>query len=494
MDAFQLERAHEILTELRSRAEHQFHSYEPFPNQLEFHRCKKYIRCIFGGNQSGKSRCTAQEAAWWFTHSHPHLNTPKRPVVIWVISTEYRTIKAGVYRHLMETIPKEYIAELGPRIQMQDIHSYMKSTHGDLIEFISSKGAEDARKKFQAAEVDLIVIDEEIENWIWDEIQARMITTGGRICISATLVESYDWIVELEKRGKAGDPDIFTARLVTTKNPYVNQEQIKRLLSSWDADTQHYRIYGFSRRGTGLVYKGWGEKVLVDPFEIPEHWIKSNILDPGFRVCASLWVAVNEYNQHICYRELFAQEATIYDVAEEIQHLEDELIDYRIIDDRFGSRLVTGDVGVLNILGEYYQLYYTPAMKSKHYGIEAVRGLLKEGDEEGVNKYGLPNNRKLFAFNTCQHLHREMSIYKIRPPAPKKDKNAPVDEPVKKDDHLPDCLRYHATSNITFFKRPTVNLKEKYWKEARCKVSRTMDDALETYHNRWGKPKPKVWL
>lgn len=497
--AYQIERTYELLSELRRRSEHEFHKYKPYGGQIEFHQSDKYVRCVFGGNQSGKSRCGAQEIAWWYTHTHPYLKTPDRPVTIWVTSTEYRTIKNGVYRHLNNIIPDWDIKDRGPKIQGFDINSYIKSPRGDTIEFISAKGADEARQKFQAAEVDLMCIDEEVENYIWDEVQARMLTSGGRIIFTATLVESYDWVVGLEKKGELKHRDTFLTRLSTLENPYVNQDQVKRLIGEdgWDADTQRYRIYGKSRRSSGLVYKTWGRHHVLDTFKIPIHWTKTNILDPGFRVCASLWFATTPKNQHICYRELYVREETVDNVAEEIKLLEgSEIIDYRIIDDKYGSKLITGELGVLHRLAEYYNLYYSPAMKSKHYGIECARGLLKDRQLEGFNEYTLddgeiiaiPQRYHFFTFDN-PNFYEEMGNYRIRPMKAMRNKNEPVDAPLKQHDHTCDCFRYFATSNVSYFERPQVIAKRP---KHNVNVGSSLEELLEQWMDTRGHTKRPV--
>jgi hypothetical protein len=460
-----------ILEELHRRNEHIFHAYEPQPNQELFHKSDKYIRILTGGNQSGKSRAAAQEVAWWFTHSHPHRETPDRPVEIWVISTEYYTIKSGVYRHLMNLIPDWEILAKGPKVQGHDLHSFIKSKRGDLINFMSTKGGEDSRSKFQAAEVDLAAIDEEIEYYVWDELQARMLTTGGCFTITATLVESYDWIVELERLGELGDKDVFLGRLNTEENIYADQRQIQRLSERWDDDTKRVRFYGYSARARGLVYRGFGKHNILPTFDVPRSWPRWCILDPGYRTFAVLWGTVTPFGQKICYRELYLQLAELPDVVEEIKLLEKqentggkgEIIGMRIIDDKEGSRLITGQMGIMSQLAADYNFYCAPAMKAKHAGIEKVRQWLKntgveekyeyasEGGEEKI-LVELNKGIQLFVFDTCENLIKEFSNYRIRQDKSKRDKNAAIDETVKKDDHLMDCIRYWAISEPEYYK------------------------------------------
>lgn len=441
-----------ILEELQRRSEHSFHKYTPFIGQESFHKSGKYVRLLLGGNQSGKSRAAAQEIAWWFTHSHPFRQIPDKPVLIYVISTEYMTLQVGIYRHLSNIIPDWEIQDRGPKVQGHNMNSYLISKRGDTIQFMSAKGNEEARRKFQAAEVDFCSIDEEIDQYIWDELQARMITTGGCFAITATLAESYDWIVELERRGERNDPHVFLTRLNTTENIYANKEQVNRLAELWDEDTKQIRFYGHSRRQFGLVYKGFTSEHIIESFDIPKSWPRWQVLDPGYRTFAGLWGTVTPFGQRIIYRELYLHQSELGDVVEEIQlNEQNEQICCRIVDDKEGSRLITGQLGVMSQLATYYGLYYTPAIKAVFAGIEEVRQNFKlppAGEPDYCytldNKEEITLSRKcrLMIFSSCTNLINELQNYKIRPPTVKRDRNDPVDQPVKKRDHLCDCLRY----------------------------------------------------
>jgi hypothetical protein len=450
----------ELIEEFFNRQDHEYLKYTPLAGQKEFHESTSYIRMLMGGNQSGKSRSNAQEVAWWLTGDHPHRTLPERPRMIWVISTEYQTIRAGIYRHLLNILPYWEIKGFGPRVQGHDLHSYIKMKNGSTVYFLSSKGGEDARTKFQAEAVDYVAIDEEIEEFIWDELQARLLATGGGFGISATLVESYDWILSLERRAAAGDPDVFLIRLLTNNNPYLNQEQIKRLESQWDNVTKEYRLYGKSRRRTGLVYPNFEH--WCEPFDIPQEWTRYQVLDPGYRVFAGLWAAVSPYGQLFLYRELYQKYSDLPTVVNEIKFAEQsETIDFRVIDDKEGSHLITGQAGVLGILASEYGLYYTPAIKAVLSGIELTRAWLRTHKTDEEYEYLLDNKQiisfnkgqRLFAFTTLENFRNEVTSYRINPDKAKRDKSSSADTPIKKADHLMDCWRYLCSAHPAFHDR-----------------------------------------
>jgi hypothetical protein len=52
--------------------------------QLEFHKCKKRNRWVFGGNRSGKTECGAVETVWYARGIHPFKENKVRNG--WVVS------------------------------------------------------------------------------------------------------------------------------------------------------------------------------------------------------------------------------------------------------------------------------------------------------------------------------------------------------------------------------------------------------------------------
>ena len=53
--------------------------------QLDFHKCTKKNRWVFGGNRSGKTECGAVETVWLATGTHPY-KANKKNISCWVVS------------------------------------------------------------------------------------------------------------------------------------------------------------------------------------------------------------------------------------------------------------------------------------------------------------------------------------------------------------------------------------------------------------------------
>lgn len=453
-----LHEAAEAALELKRRSKHSLYAHVPGDtpgwNQKSFHESTAIYRLLFGGNQSGKSRSAAYEIVCWLRGKHPYRVVPSPPNRVWAISAEYTTLEAGIYRHLLgdinHMIPDWEIKTIGPKIPQQNLPGFIELKNGSKVVFKSAKG--DSRQKFQAAAVDLISIDEEVFGDIWTELQARTMDTGGEFIISATLIESYEWIVELEERAEAGEKDYFLVRLDSRQNTYLNEDRVRHLEASWSEEEKEVRLKGMSRRSTGLIYNTFKrDKHIVKPFKIPWNWPKWNALDPGIRVFGGLWIAISPNNKAYVYREMYERGKALYEIAYIIKTLEhwklnrsytkmfshyvwDEQDDaehmiLRIIDDKVGARLITGDDGVMEQLSTRYAITTIPADKVIRPGIEDCRQWLDDG---------------FYVFDTCTNFINEITKYRISSKKPRKDGNDPVDKPLDKLNHLMDCWRYIA--------------------------------------------------
>lgn len=461
-------RATELLLE-RSRREKHEATYQPREiegwDQVGLHKSTKSILLAFGGNQSGKSMFSAKEVEWWLRGQHPYKSVPKSPITIWVISTEYVTIKNGVYRHLRQNIPKHEIEVFGPKVQGHDMSTYIKMKNGNTVAFMSAKGGEEVREKFQADKVELIIIDEEITDDLWHELQARQLATEqGTIIISATLVKSEPWILDLEAKAEAGHPDIEMRRFDTRKNPFVNTEKVERFIKNLSKEEIEYRILGRSRKFRGLIYAFDRRLHTISPFDIPKTWPRYCALDPGIRVFGVLWIAVSPEGEKIAYDELYLQGVPVHEVADlirvhegwipvindnnerEMLSLQEGIeipkwkpgpdwvpISMRVIDDKMGARTITGEMGVLEQLNNIYGITCVPALKNKRAGIERCRQALRIGSS-GVSEFRV--------FSTLTNFIREILTYRYKDDKTRISQSSPTDEPIKKDDHLLDCWRY----------------------------------------------------
>ena len=495
----------DLLEELKKRRTHESSTYKPLPKQLDFHKSTKWCRLAFGGNRSGKSRAAAQEIFWWFDESHPHQSTPKSPR-IWVISAEYRTIYEGIWTHLKNVIPAWTIERIGPKVPNWDIPSFIESKKGARIDFISAQGGDDTRRKIQAAEIDLASIDEEVQGELITELEMRLVTRGGRFNVSATLVESEDWLLEFEAKAEANDPDIFITRLDSRDNKYNNEAALKRVMGKLSKEEYDVRILGKSRAISGIIYNSWRPEIHeVNPFTIPLSWTRVLIFDPGFRVAAALWVAVSPENYYTAYREMYLYNTSLPEIVAFWRRAEGwdfynapettpegfkqpgyeirindepqfavsgiwepgpniENIIYRICDPAGFRHHPDGSVGVAIRLANEYDLHFIPGeSKDKGVNIEDARQLLIPD---------LTGRPRFTVFNILEKFIWERRKYRFKGDKYDRNRDTAPDRPIKRDDHLMNCFEYFASAKLIHRPPATDN---QYWD----KLARTPEEGIK---------------
>jgi phage terminase large subunit-like protein len=458
--------AQSLLQEFQRRSEHAVNTYVPTEqsdhNQLSYHCSNARYRLLFGGNQSGKSHAAAFDLTCKARGYSPftRLNQKAKNYNIWVISAEYTTIKNGIYYHLKNILPDWEIVDEGPNVPGHRLPTFISIRRKDgfttTITFMSAKG--EAREKFQAAAVDYFYIDEEIQEDIWEELEARTLATGGQFSISATLVESYEWIIKLEDLAKKGDPQVFLTRLNTESNKYLHQETVAQLKKKWSKETLEYRFYGKARQKTGIIYGQWDDsKHIIEPFPIPYNYPRYCSIDPGIRICAALWIAIGPDERAYAYRELYATNESLWQIAITIKQLEGWELDRelshkfehfvwketpkcenvvtRIIDPKSRARSEAGEVSILEQLYTRYGIAAVPADNSLRPGLEDCRFWLQDRADK------LPG---IQFFNTLFNFFEERRTYRYRPLNRKLNQNAPIEDPIRQKNHLMDCWRYIA--------------------------------------------------
>lgn len=449
-----------LFEEIQERDNHESVKYSPLPKQEPFHKSKVWIRLVLGGNRSGKSRSAAQEIYWTWSGTHPYQEVPKK-ARIWCLSAEYRTLYEGIWLHLQKIIPPWDIAKVGSKIPGWDIPSYIESKTGSRIDFISSQGGKDARKKVQAAEIDLLSVDEEISGELWTELRFRLVSKGGRVIISATLVESEDWLIDLEAAAEQGSADVAVFRLDTRENTHNSQEILDKFIGSLSQDDFEVRILGKSRRVKGLVYAAFNgdvgrpESNVIKPRKIPDNYNRIMVYDPGFRTSAALWVAISPTLKAIAYREMYLHSVSLAEVVQFIRRAEGyvyedgiwqpgpktEVVSTRIIDPAGFHRMTDGTPSIGDRLATDYELFFIKGFNDKRTNIEDGRKLLE------VQTDGTPG---FVVFDTLENFLSERRKYRIRGATPGRDRDEGKDLPIKKDDHLMNCFEYFSSSGYAY--------------------------------------------
>jgi len=481
-----------LLEELRARQNTGIARYvpdnDPERDQESFHTSTALYRLALGGNRSGKTVVTAAEVAMWARNCHRWQEVPRGRKLIYVISANYMTIFQGIYRHLnpigdekdMRFLEQSWIQKRGPIIAgaRVPLPSYIdvyidpsalsdeermaaakdkEAWPTSRIMFVSGEGVEQARKKIQGVPLDLAVVDEEVEGII-DELKVRLMDRGGRLCVSATLVQSQPWLLDLEDRAEQGDKNVFLTRLNTEKNPHLNAITRAELISEMSEEEKQVRIYGKSRRRFGLVFPGFDSSHIVsgDSLRLAPGEIYCSH-DAGYRVHAVLWAKVLPDHTIYFFRELYAREQSLVDVCRIVAELEGwklkqqpgqpyyrrvvpdstpqqaEIVT-RLIDPAQLRSLEDGNVSVAIQMAAYYDTPVIPANNSVQSGIETVRRLLE------INP--LTGKPYIQVSDELEYFLKEIRSYKLRKDKAGFESHETKSEPLRRNNHLMDDFRY----------------------------------------------------
>ena len=408
----------------------------------------------------------AAEVAYWLLGTHPYLpEVNVQPRRVWGISAQYRTIFEGLWRHLRPDgrsyngagfLPKDLIIKIGPKIPGTDVPTFVEVKHStwtkdnpavSRLDFISGEGGESARQRIQGAAIDLAAVDEEIDSIIWGELKVRLLIRDGRLIVSATLVRSEDWLVDMEDRFDSGDPTIFLTRLNTEFNEHIKDEARQELFRGSTKEELEIRVQGRSKKKHGLVYNNFKSDLIIDPIPIPPEATLYAALDPGFRVFAGLWMAVFPNGKQYVIDEMYLEHISgLKEVADyyfnikrkyaipavelggSIDDPPKERVVTTLIDPAASQTLVDGSPSIQHQLIVNHNIVTIPGFNAIEAGIVTCQRAIE--------------HKTVRVFNTCVNFNREIKRYKLTTENTARNQHDRKDGPLRKWDHLMDCWRY----------------------------------------------------
>lgn len=413
-------------------------TYRPLPAAARFHKSHARYRWFFGGNRSGKSEAnTGYDLCSYVLGVHPWRRVPPKSTV-WAVAPTWDMVGAIVWREKVRAyLPPGQVQSIAWHNRGRDIPAVLSLVNGIRIEF---KAFEQGRVAFQGRDIAAIYADEQCEHdseSIWQEMQMRLLDSGGFLAWSCTPLISQPW---LEERSSDPGPDdeVIYADLNDnrlSRGGYIADDRIDALIAEWPEEVQETRIKGHFAAFLGAVYKAFRRDIHVRNVVLPSDADLYRGIDLGFNnpfVC--LWVARygpdrrwHVYDEHYQARESLAYHAARIKCAHR-GHFVATWADHD-----------AQDVHELRLLG----IDTLPAKKDVRLGLELVQAKLK------IQRDGEPS---LTIAPRCVHTIREMMAYRWREGTTSRD---PRDEPEKQHDHCPDALRYclYSVEGDSYFQR-----------------------------------------
>jgi hypothetical protein len=400
--------------------------YRPLPAPKQFHKSQAKCRWLLGGNRSGKSEANiGYDLTSFALGVHQVRKTPKG-ATIWAAAHTWPLVGKLLWSEKIKLyLPTSQIHSISWHNKRDDIPRELRLVNSNRIEF---KAYEQGRKAFEGRAIDAFYGDEQCKSdseKIWQEVQARLLDKNGFSAQSMTPIIYQRWF-EDRITALPDTDEVFYADLNDNRKSrggYVDDKEIDLMIQQWPEEVQETRIRGHFAAFLGAVYKTFNRKThVIQPFDIPKGWTKYRVIDWGFNnpfVC--LWLARDPDRRWYVYAEHYQAKDTLANHAEKIKQISGKE-KYRTTwaDHDSQDRFEFTKLGISTLA----------AKKDIHLGIEAVQTALKvQGDDKP----------RLFIFKNCVHTCQEMQGYRWAEGTEKRD---PTDEPLKVDDHCPDCVRY----------------------------------------------------
>ena len=407
--------------------------------QMEFHKCPKRNRWVFGGNRTGKTECGAVETVWLARGIHPYREN--KPTDGWVVSLSRRVQREVAQKKILHYLDPDWIADIvmdsgkasSPAGGVID-YIAVKNVFGS-ISTIGFKTCEAGRDKFAGASLDYVWFDEEPPEDVYAECAMRVVDKKGLIYGTMTPLLGLTFVYNKIYLNCNNDPEIWHIFMDWADNPYLDPDEIARASAAMTDGERDVRRYGRFVDARGAVYNEFDERVhVIPPFDVPPDWQDRISIDPGLNNPLSChWYAVDYDGNVYVVAEHFEAGKPVKYHTDAIKRMSEKLgwhTDGKgrvnaLIDSAASQHTLNAEKSVAELFCENGVLVDTRVNKDLFSGINRVKSYLMTD--------GKP---RLFIFEGCTNLIREIKAYRW----------GDGDRPVKTDDHCLDELRYYLMS------------------------------------------------
>ncbi len=405
--------------------------------QINFHKCKKRNRWVFGGNRSGKTECGAVEVVYLACGRHPYRKN--KVTEGWVVSLSRQVQRDVAQRKILEYLPPQYIE------QIVMVSGDKSSAENGIIDFIlvksetggtsriGFKSCDQGREKFQGASLDYVWFDEEPPFDIYLECKMRVLDKCGEIFGTMTPLKGLTWVYNTIYLNDCADDEVWCETMEWADNPFLSKKEIENMTKTLPAQEIETRRYGKFMQNGGMVYSEFDENVhVISPFKIPREWQDNISIDPGLHnpLSAHFYAVDRDGNVYVVAEHYEAERTVEYhsnkikEIAKRLDWKKDSYgFLHAIIDSAANQRTLASEKNVVELFRENGIIVNTKVNKDLFAGISVVKSYLKTAD----------GRARLFIFKNCVNLIREIKSYWW----------GDGDVPIKKDDHSLDELRYY---------------------------------------------------
>lgn len=401
----------------------------PISEQQEmFLGCDTQIAVALGGNGSGKSECGAQ----WFAERLRH--APPRPLCpAWIVGVSYDMVCGISWQEKLS----KYIHES----QIDDYVWYDRKRrfpHAVILKngwVIETKSMEQGRESFQARSIGMCWIDEQIDEYIFEEILARTRDYSAPIRYTLTPLEPDDFLQSKYENPpqnwsffKFDIDDNRASHSYKGKSGKLDDKWVDLFASGLNENFKATRLRGEFASFSGAIFPEFSRAIHVcdpkseDVLDSMPAWICS--IDWGFtNPFCMLWAARDSDGDIFVFHEQYGEQRLAQ------WHLEKAIRTFKRKPLRTWADPENAEDRAVFDYGGW------PTLRAKKDVWPSI---------EAVSRWLMPREGKrprLTISSDCVNLIREIQRYRV-PPANKRLGINIKEEPLKKEDHAVDALRY----------------------------------------------------
>lgn len=265
------------------------YGYKFYPWARTYYESMNKMNILCAANQISKSSTQIRKCIDWSTNKSkwpilwPHIEQPRQ---FWYLypSSYVATIE----------FEKKWIPEFLPRPGLKNHPVYgwrseYKSRYIQAVHFNTGvstyfKTYSQDPQDLQTGTCDAVFGDEEMEDVLFPELQARLFASDGyfHICMTPTLGQEF-WREAIENRGKNErfkdalklQVSMFDCLKYEDGSPsFWTTDRIQKIINACKSDAEvQRRVYGKFVLDSGLKYQAYSNENLIEPVEIPEDWI-----------------------------------------------------------------------------------------------------------------------------------------------------------------------------------------------------------------------------
>ena len=200
--------------------------------QVEFHKCLKRNRWVFGGNRTGKTECGAVETVYLARGIHPYREN-KKDISCWVVSLSRQVQRDVAQEKILKYLRKSWIEKIVMQEGRQDSPEsgvidfiLVRNVFGGLSK-IGFRSCDQGREKFQGASLDFVWFDEEPPFDIYRECQMRIIDRKGEIFGTMTPLKGLTWVYSEIYLNEGKNEEVWYEQISWEDTLFFRQKRFK---------------------------------------------------------------------------------------------------------------------------------------------------------------------------------------------------------------------------------------------------------------------------